>query len=446
MKKFDYIIIGSGPVAIHLRAKLQNTSKSVLVIEKGFWGGTCPNTGCQPKIFMEGTVRPVLASQYLEGKGIKEAAKIDWSSLINRKKKIWGAFRKNGRANTTTEQVTTAQGKGVITGPHTVRVDDQEYEGKNIIIATGLRPRDLDVPGNEYAITNNEFFELDSLPDKAVVIGGGYVALELATILNAAGVDVTILQHSDRLLRPFDQDYVEKLKQIMEERGVKFHLNAPIKEIAKNGEGYTVTTTNGDTYDTGLVINASGRTPNVDGMGLEEVGVEFDPHKGVKVNEHMQTNIPSIFAAGDVADNGQPNLTPVAWVDAYYIYDFIEKGIKDPIKYPPVATNAFTYPEIAQVGIRESEMQDGDYVKTLDLADTFIAMGEGDPNAELKVIFNKDNEVIGASELSINATDDINNFLPLIGRKDPAKFVNDNLTYTFPALANNLDEIFRYFD
>ncbi len=193
MKKFDYIIIGSGPVAIHLRAKLQNTSKSVLVIEKGFWGGTCPNTGCQPKIFMEGTVRPVLASQYLEGKGIKEAAKIDWSSLISRKKKIWGAFRKNGRANTTTEQVTTAQGKGVITGPHTVRVDDQEYEGKNIIIATGLRPRDLDVPGNEYAITNNEFFELDSLPDKAVVIGGGYVALELATILNAAGVDVTIL-------------------------------------------------------------------------------------------------------------------------------------------------------------------------------------------------------------------------------------------------------------
>lgn len=181
-------------------------------------------------------------------------------------------------------------------------------------------------------------------------------------------------------------------------------------------------------------------------MGLEEVGIEFDLAKGIKVNEHLQTNIPSIFAAGDVADNGQANLTPVAWVDAYHIYDFLEKGVTKPIKYPPVATNAFTYPEIAQVGIRESDMQAGDYVKTLDLADTFIAIGEGDPNAKLKVIFNKNGEVIGASELSINAADDINNFLPLIGRKDPIKFVNDNLTYTFPALANNLDEIFRYFD
>lgn len=231
--KYDYIIIGSGPVAIHLRAKLKNTTKSVLVIEKGFWGGTCPNTGCQPKIFMEGTVRPVLASQYLEGKGIEEAAKIDWSSLMSRKKKIWGAFRKNARANTTTEQVATVQGKGIITGPHTVRVEDQEYEGENIVIATGLEPRKLNVPGDEYAITNNEFFELDQLPKRAVVVGGGYVALELATILNAAGVETTILQHSDRLLRPFDQDFVEKLQEIMEERGINFHLNAPIKEITE---------------------------------------------------------------------------------------------------------------------------------------------------------------------------------------------------------------------
>ena len=444
--KYDYIIIGSGPVAIHLRAKLKNTTKSVLVIERGFWGGTCPNTGCQPKIFMEGTVRPVLASQYLEGKGIEEAAKIDWSSLMSRKKKIWGAFRKNARANTTTEQVATVQGKGIITGPHTVRVEDQEYEGENIVIATGLEPRKLNVPGDEYAITNNEFFELDQLPKRAVVVGGGYVALELATILNAAGVETTILQHSDRLLRPFDQDFVEKLQEIMEERGINFHLNAPIKEITKNGDQYTVTTANGDSFATDLVINAAGRKPVVEDMGLEEVGIEFDLAKGIKVNEHLQTNIPSIFAAGDVADNGQANLTPVAWVDAYHIYDFLEKGVTKPIKYPPVATNAFTYPEIAQVGIRESDMQAGDYVKTLDLADTFIAIGEGDPNAKLKVIFNKNGEVIGASELSINAADDINNFLPLIGRKDPIKFVNDNLTYTFPALANNLDEIFRYFD
>lgn len=443
MKKYDYIILGSGPVAIHLLAKLERTTNKVLLIEKGLWGGTCPNTGCQPKIFMEGTVRPVLNSYYLAGKGIKEAAKIDWPTLVTRKKKIWTAFHKNERKSMTSEHTDTVQGKGVITGPHTVKVGDQEYEGKNIVIGTGLAPRDLDVPGNEYAITNNEFFDLDKLPKRAIVIGGGYVAMELATILQAAGAEVTILQHSDRLLRPFDQEMVGTLKRIIEDRGIKFHLNAPVKEIAKDGEQYTVTTENGDTFDTDLVINAAGRKPNVEGIGLEDIGIEFDPNKGIKVNEHMQTSIPSIFAAGDVADNGQPSLTPVAWVDAYHIINFVENGITDPIQYPPVATNAFTYPEIAQVGIREDEMEEGDYIKTLDLSDMFFSIGESDSHAKLKVILNKNSEVRGASELSIHAAEDINNFVPLVGRKDPKKFVEENLTFAFPTPANNLDTLFR---
>ena len=198
-----------------------------------------------------------------------------------RKKKIWTAFHKNERKSMTSEHTDTVQGKGVITGPHTVKVGDQEYEGKNIVIGTGLAPRDLDVPGNEYAITNNEFFDLDKLPKRAIVIGGGYVAMELATILQAAGAEVTILQHSDRLLRPFDQEMVGTLKRIMEDRGIKFHLNAPVKEIAKDGDQYTVTTENGDTFDTDLVINAAGRKPNVEGIGLEDVGIEFDPNKGI---------------------------------------------------------------------------------------------------------------------------------------------------------------------
>lgn len=443
MKKYDYIILGSGPVAMHLLAKFERTTNKVLLIEKGLWGGTCPNTGCQPKIFIEGTVRPVLNSYYLAGKGIKEAAKIDWPTLMARKKKIWAAFHKNERASMTSENTDTVQGTGILTGPHTVKVNDQEYEGKQIVIGTGLSPRDLDIPGGEYAITNNEFFDLDQLPKRAIVIGGGYVAMELATILQAAGTEVTILQHSDRLLRLFDQDYVQELKQIMEERGIKFHMNAPVKQIAKSGDQYTVTTTNGESFDTDLVINAAGRKPNVEGMGLEEVGVDFDSKRGIKVNEHMQTSVPSIFAAGDVADNGQPNLTPVAWVDAYHIINFVENGEKSPIKYPPVATNAFTYPEIAQVGIREDEMEEGDYVKTLDLSDMFFSIGEGDFHAKLKVILNKDGVVRGASELSIHAAEDINNFVPLIGRKDPNKFVEENLTFAFPTPANNLDTLFR---
>ncbi|MGZ1130530.1 FAD-dependent oxidoreductase [Lactobacillus delbrueckii subsp. bulgaricus] len=136
------------------------------------------------------------------------------------------------------------------------------------------------MPGSEYAISNDEFFDLDELPKKAVVIGGGYVALELATILQAAGSEVTVLQHSEKLLRPFDQEYVEKLTEMMEERGIAIHLNTPVKAIAKNSAAYEVTAESGQKFETDLVIDASGRRANVNGLGLEKLGIKFDPVKG----------------------------------------------------------------------------------------------------------------------------------------------------------------------
>ncbi len=443
MKKYDYIIIGSGPAANHLLFKLARTDRTALVIENNLWGGTCPNTGCQPKIFLEGAVRPVLNTYYLTGKGVKAAAQLDWKTLLKRKKEIWAEFRAEERSSIESDQVDTVFGSGVITGPHTVAAAGEEYEGKIIVIATGLLPHHLEVPGSEYAISNDEFFDLDELPKKAVVIGGGYVALELATILQAAGSEVTVLQHSEKLLRPFDQEYVEKLTEMMEERGIAIHLNTPVKAIAKNSAAYEVTAENGQKFETDLVIDASGRRANVNGLGLEKLGIKFDPVKGVAVNEHLQTNVPSIFAAGDVADNGQMNLTPVAWVDSYHIYDFVENGLTEGIKYPAVATSTFTYPQVAQVGKRESEMAEGDTVRRIKLGSTFAALGEGDEEAELKVIFNKDGEVVGASEISINAGEDINLFAPLIGRKDPAEFAMNNLGFAFPTLANKLDVLFR---
>ena len=257
------------------------------------------------------------------------------------------------------------------------------------------------------------------------------------------GSEVTVLQHSEKLLRAFDHEYVEKLTEIMEERGIVIHLNTPVKAIAKNSAAYEVTAENGQKFETYLVIDASGRRANVNGLGLEKLGIKFDPVKGVAVNEHLQTNVPSIFAAGDVADNGQMNLTPVAWVDSYHIYDFVENGLTEGIKYPAVATSTFTYPQVAQVGKRESEMAEGDTVRRMKLGSTFAALGEGDEEAELKVIFNKDGEVVGASEISINAGEDINLFAPLIGRKDPAEFAMNNLGFAFPTLANKLDVLFR---
>lgn len=149
MKKYDYIIIGSGPAANHLLFKLARTDRTALIIENNLWGGTCPNTGCQPKIFLEGAVRPVLNTHYLTGKGVKAAAQLDWKALIKRKKEIWAEFRAEERPSIENDQVDTVFGSGVIAGPHTVKAAGEEYEGTNIVIATGLLPHHLEVLGSE---------------------------------------------------------------------------------------------------------------------------------------------------------------------------------------------------------------------------------------------------------------------------------------------------------
>ena len=212
MELYDYILLGTGPAGYNLAKGLASDNHRILVVEPNLFGGTCPNVGCEPKIFLEGAVRAALATTSLVGKGIDQAATVDWATLMKTKKARFDSWPSETKA--IYEQlpwVTVKVGAGRFTGPHTIAVGDEEFAGDQIVIATGARPHRLDFPGSELTHDSTDVLSLEQLPATTTIIGGGYVAMELATLLAAAGSQVTLLIRGDRVLKRFARENVRRL-------------------------------------------------------------------------------------------------------------------------------------------------------------------------------------------------------------------------------------------
>lgn len=218
MKKYDEILIGSGPAAYKMSNLLAKTKHKVLVIEGFEYGGTCPNYGCEPKIFLEGAIRPVLQSQQLLGHGISQPAKLEWKSLMKTKLNRFDPWPGETR-DIIKKSHDIEDGYASFIDNKTVSVNGHQYQADHIIIATGQTPNILDIPGKEYLHTNYDLLSLKELPKRITVIGAGFVGLELATLVAAAGAEVTIIVHSDRVLREFTKAEDQALVEAMEERG-----------------------------------------------------------------------------------------------------------------------------------------------------------------------------------------------------------------------------------
>lgn len=440
MKTYDYIFIGSGPAVYRATNRLRTINKTALVVENNLFGGTCPNVGCEPKIFFEGSVQAALRTSYLKGKGIIDSAQINWEDMMKRKKAIFSAYPDNAQKMMTTDNIDTIIGTGKVLNNHTVSVNDQEYSAKNIIIATGQKDAKLNIPGNELAITSAELFNLDHLPATVTIIGAGYVGMELATLVHAAGSEVNVVEFSDRALQSFDEDLVNKITQSMKKRGINFYFNEKVVEIAKDTL-LSTKTASGLEFKTDLVVDATGRIPNISGLGLDNLGIKYDSRRGIQVDGNLQTNETNIFAMGDVIDKVAPKLTTVSWFEGSYIIDYLEGITNSNIEYPVVATTSFTFPQISQVGITESQMEQNDSRKVFNLSNNFDSMGINDSDAELKVIFDEQGSIKGASEISFSASDDINLFTTLMVQKDYKKFLENEVIFAFPTLASKLDSL-----
>lgn len=436
MKKYDEILIGSGPAAYKMANLFAKTSHHVLVIEGFEYGGTCPNYGCEPKIFLEGAARTVLQSQQLLGRGISQPATLDWQALMQTKLNRFDPWPAETR-EIIKKSHDVEDGYAHFVDNHTVMVNGHQYQANHIIIATGQTPNILDIPGKEYLHTNYDLLSLKKLPQRITVIGAGFVGLELATLVAAAGADVTVIVHSDRVLREFTATEDKTLVKAMQKRGIKFIFNANTQAVQKTSGGLTVTTDQGP-VPTDYVLDATGRRPNIAKLALENTGIEHDRH-GIHVDGHMMTTVDGVYAIGDVVSRKQPKLTPVAEFEGQYLFDYLTGETKQAIVYPTIGQAAFTFPEVARAGVNADEIADdaGYQVKTVPLKYGSLYAGQNDQVSTLTLVF-KDQRLVGASEVGDYAADDINNFLPIIGLEVTGAKYREKVMAIYPTLGDKV--------
>ncbi|HWV62212.1 MAG TPA: FAD-dependent oxidoreductase, partial [Oxalicibacterium sp.] len=319
---YDLFTIGGGSGGVRAARFAAQYGARVALAEKRDLGGTCVNVGCIPKKLMS------YAAHYHGD--LQEAApygwtidnpRFDWATLIANKDREIARLNGVYRKLLDDTGVTLFQGHATIVDAHTVAVGEQRITARHILIATGGRPMRPDVPGGELGIVSDDFFHLPALPQNAIVVGGGYIAVELASILNGLGSKVTLVHRSAQLLRGMDADLGVFLAKEMEKKGITVRLDMQIASITAQGgtneEKKRVTLKNGDTIDADCILFATGRQPNVEGMGLDEAGVQRDERGAVVVDADFRTSVPSIHAVGDVID--RVALTPVALAEGMVV-------------------------------------------------------------------------------------------------------------------------------
>mgnify|MGYP003456420829 FL=1 len=444
MKKYDYIILGTGPAAYQLIKLLATQHKSILVVESGLFGGTCPNVGCEPKIYLDGAVQAILSSRQFEKEGIiSQIGKLNWSQFMKEKKERFASWPNETRKNIS-KISDVISGSAHFVDRQTIEVNRQYFQGNRIIIATGRRPHELSIPGAKFLHDSSDVLSLGTLPEHTTFIGGGYVAMELATFLAAAGSQVTILVRGDRVLRHFYQKYSRELVVRMKQRGIQFEFETEPTRITRLSDKYVVELNQDGPIVTDYVVNASGRMPNIEKLDLSAAQIDYST-RGIDVDRHLQTNVKNIYAIGDVTSQDVPNLTPVAEFQAQYLFNSLEKGLTQPINYPAIGTGVFAFPQLAQAGINpDSVLEDGDNfeIREYELSQSSLYAGQKEKGL-LTVVYDKANYIVGVSEISMSAVNDINYFVPIIGLRINKNEWHRNVLPIYPALADKIEGILR---
>ncbi|MBN9018045.1 MAG: glutathione-disulfide reductase [Rhizobiales bacterium] len=352
----DLFVIGAGSGGVRAGRIAASHGARVMVAEEFRVGGTCVIRGCVPKKLL------VYASHFSDtfedaagfGWSVGET-RFDWPRLIAAKDReidrLNAAYIRNlERSGATIEPM-----RAIIEDPHSVRLaDGRLVTAGTILIATGGQPYiDATLPGRELAITSNEAFHLARLPERIVVVGGGFIAVEFAGIFNGLGVETTLLHRGDALLRGFDEDLRHKLREEIEKHGIRLVLADSPAEILKADEELVLRTKGGLDIRAGEVMIATGRRPNTAGLGLEAAGVAVDAAGAVIVDDYSQTNVPSIYAVGDVTN--RVNLTPVAIREGHAFADTVFGGKKVAVDHFCIPKAVFSQPEIGTVGLTEAE-------------------------------------------------------------------------------------------
>lgn len=466
---YDIIYIGSGNAAWQGGRFLRKAGLKILIVEESLFGGACANRGCNSKALLDAPYEIKALADNFKDVGISGNIEVNWSDLMKLKQQRIAGMSKFLNGKFKEYDLDVAHGKGVIIDEHTVQVNDKQYTTEKIVICTGLKPVIPDIPGKEYLHDSTDYLDIAELPKHAVIIGAGFVGMEFASILAEAGHEADVIIRGDMALKYFHQPYVQRVIEILEKKNIRFHFNETVTEVIKDDSvvinnptakvsnvensmnsdeflrdpqakidnkayenGFKVILKSGKSITGDYVVAAMGREANVEDIGLENVGLTYTKN-GIKVNGHLQTEVPNIYASGDVADTGIAKLVTVAIHHSKYLAKEL-LGEADEIKYPVVPAVAYTIPRIATVGVPAYvgyESDDYD-VHTIKYGKSYSLELKNDPTAEAKVIVDKDLNIVGAEIYAADAENVANMFAFIINKKITLEELDD-MIYAFPS-------------
>ena len=359
---FDLFVIGAGSGGVRAARFAAGYGARVAVAESRYLGGTCVNVGCVPKKLL--VYGAHFAEDFEQARGFGwslGSANFDWATLISNKNREIDRLNGIYRNLLVNSGVTLLEGHARIVDAHSVELGGKRYSAKHILIATGGWPQITEIPGHEHAIGSNEVFFLEQLPKRVLVVGGGYIAVEFASIFNGLGADTSLLYRGDLFLRGFDKAVRLHLQDELNKHGVNLQFNSDIARIDKQADGsLQATLKDGRVLEADCIFYATGRRPMLDNLGLENTQVELDERGFIKVDEQYQTSTPSILAIGDVI--GRVQLTPVALAEGMAVARRLFKPEEyRKVDYQLIPTAVFSLPNIGTVGLSEEQAKEEGY-------------------------------------------------------------------------------------
>ena len=418
VKEYDYIVIGGGSGGIASANRAAMHGAKVILFEGKEVGGTCVNVGCVPKkVMWYGAQVAETLHRYAGEYGFDVTInKFDFAKLkANRQAyidRIHGSYERGFDSNGVERVYEYAR----FVDPHKVEVAGERYTAPNILIATGGHALYPNIPGSEYGITSDGFFELDEVPKRTAVIGAGYIAVEVAGVLNALGSDTHLFVRKDRPLRTFDKDIVDVLVDEMAKSGPTLHTHANATEVVKNADdSLTISFDNGETITVDCLIWAIGRAANTSGFGLEKTGVKLTEKGTIYSDEFENTSVPGIYALGDVT--GKLDLTPVAVKAGRQLSERLFNNKADAkLDYTDVATVVFSHPVIGSVGLTEEKAiakYGAENIKVYKSSFTpmYTALGDNRQPSTMKLVtLGEDEKIIGLHGIGYGVDEMIQGF------------------------------------
>jgi len=440
---YDLLIIGTGTAAMVAAMRVRAAGWSVAVADFRSFGGTCALRGCDPKKMMIGGADAVDHAWRMQGHGVEGDTHLEWPGLLAFKRSFTVPIPDKHEQRYEEKGIDTFHGRARFTGPNTLDIGGTPVEARHVLIAAGAEPLRLGIPGEEHLIDNEGFLELERLPKRIVLVGGGYIAAEFSHIAARAGAKVTIFQHGERMLKHFDPDLVGWLMDKFRDLGIDVRTDAEVTAIEKSGEGYRVSADGSDgemTVEADLVVHAAGRGPALTDLDLAAAGIKHENGRLV-LNAHLQSvSNPTVYAAGDAAQMGPP-LTPVSSHDAKIAAANLLKGNKQRSNYDGVPSVAFTIPPIAAVGLTEAEARDNGMkfrMKSARAEGWFTARQAAEKIYGFQVLVDKETDlVLGAHLVGPHADEVINIFALAIRHGITAEKLKSTM-FAYPSGASDI--------